>query len=314
MKTKFKLSSEWIIFFWCFLIATLFWFLRVLNDNFTTHLKIPVTYVNLPENEIFINSPPDKLYVAVQGPGWELLSLYLKSRKNIIELDLNQYSNVKYFLPNQNLNKVSSQLPIELQIININPDTIFINTDQIAEVKLPVRANIYVSTEKQFGLSAKPDIKPDSIVVSGPKSVVEKIDSINTRFLKFENLTHSVSQKIPLLVNDNNFVKFDHAQVELNIKVEKLTDKTISVPVKIKNIQEGLDIILIPTSTKLTFQTTLSNFDKINESDFEVYVNAENIDTVHTALLEIQVEQFTPFVYSLRTNPKFVNFLIEKKP
>ena len=90
------LDKHLYIFLICFLIATIFWLLLALSNEYNTALSFPVNYVNMPGKKVIMNELPSKINVNLKTTGFKILSFGLKKEQKTLEIDVaEKFTNTK---------------------------------------------------------------------------------------------------------------------------------------------------------------------------------------------------------------------------
>ena len=116
----------------CVLIATILWFLRAFENEYTTFVDHPVRYINLPEKMTPLNPLPQRISLEVKGLGFSVLKHNWNFSKTPLVIDIRALGNFNVsqkkgftiVLPmSQMLNDFSSQLR-DLRVLAVKPDTL----------------------------------------------------------------------------------------------------------------------------------------------------------------------------------------------
>ena len=67
-------SREFLIFLFFFFIASGFWLLQTLNNDYETEFSIPVRLKGVPNNVVITSEPPSELHIRVKDKGTMLLN------------------------------------------------------------------------------------------------------------------------------------------------------------------------------------------------------------------------------------------------
>lgn len=91
-KTRIPFSKDVLVFLFCILLSTIFWFLYTFSNSKEAILDIPIKYVNLPINYITSDSLSSEVRVKVKNSGFSLFLYQFKRNKDAIIIDLNKCS------------------------------------------------------------------------------------------------------------------------------------------------------------------------------------------------------------------------------
>ena len=85
-------SREFLIFLFFFLIASGFWLLQTLNNDYETEFSIPVRLKGVPNNVVITSEPSSELHIRVKDKGTVLLNYMLGKSFFPITLDFSDYN------------------------------------------------------------------------------------------------------------------------------------------------------------------------------------------------------------------------------
>lgn len=303
-------------------IASIFWLLSALSKNYQTQIKYPVRFSHLPNDKVLVNKLPDFLNLSVDGYGFTLLRYRVKRSIVPVTIDISennlfqvQGKKNKFFIPSRYLIKqVSAHISDDVKVLEIQPDSIIFDFTQMVTKMVAVKPNISYSADRQFLIKKKPWCEPDSLLLSGPKSILDKIDFCSTKHLDLENLNNSIQRSVA--VENIEDVKLSAKRVNIFVDVEKFTEANLLVPIEIINIPDSLRLKTFPDKITISYKVALSDFDKVKPYQFKAVVNYKNFllgSNSEFHKMRVELKKFPSFVRSISYNPKQVDYLFEKK-
>ena len=314
-----KNNQRMVIFFICFCIASLFWYLNALKKQYTVEMVFPVKYTNMPVNKVLANEPPKEFTFTVSSGGFTILRYRLSMAFSPIIFNVNDFTDrgmespgeTKYKIPNQRyFNRLSSQLSNELNVIMISPDTLYFQFNETISKKVKIEPQVNIEYKKQFFAERDIYCEPDSVLVFGPESIIDTLKSVPTILKKYKNLSRSIQESVSLEIPKQLSVIPD--KVQLMIPVAEYTEKTLTVPIVIKNLPPDVKVNLFPDNLSLSFMVQLSNFSKIEARYFSVSVDYNDIKDKKN-LLPISIESKPDGIRMLRYAPEVIEYLIEEQ-
>ncbi|MEL7587397.1 MAG: hypothetical protein AAGU19_11850 [Prolixibacteraceae bacterium] len=314
MKNNRKLA----VYLVCVSIATTLWFLNALNKQYSVELTFPVRYTNWPANKILANRPPDNFVLRVNSFGFTLLRYKLSMAFTPLIFNVNEFTAGKleqskksdFVIPTgQFIGQLSEQVSNELNITAIHPDTLVFVFDKVASRPVKVRPNVSFELKQQHFLSDAINTIPDSVLVSGPKSVIDTLSFVSTSYQHYKDVNRTIRQNIALKEYDNLILQTK--RVLLEIPVEEFTEKQVKVPVTISGVPEEMQINLFPDEVTVSFMIGLSRFKEVKPGDFRISASFEDIQKKED-LLRLTIESQPPFVRSVSLSPSQIEYLIER--
>ncbi len=314
-----KNDRKLVIYLICVGIATVFWFLNALNKEYSVELSFPVRYTNLPNNKVLANTPPDHFTLKVNSYGFTILRHKLSMAFSPLVFNVNDFTdermedseesrftyNSRTFIP-----QISNQVSNELVITEIQPDTISFYFDQVVSRNVKVLPDITYDLKKQHHLNGEITTTPDSVLVSGPESILDTLQYVKTKSQHYKELDQETQRNVQLEEFDK--LEIETKRVVLNIPIEEFTEKQLYVPISVVGLPDSLSVTLFPNQARVNFLVALSQFSEILPEDFVLNVSYLDIEQ-KKELLDLNLQLQPPHILSVSMYPEHVEYLIEKK-
>jgi YbbR domain-containing protein len=312
---KLKNDRRIVVFAICLFIASALWFLDALGKNYMASLFYPVKYINPPENLFLASTPPSRIELKVEAHGFTLLRHKLSFVSSPIILNINTIrennpgTGKSVTIQSESLvRRISEQISQEITVTGVSPGSITLNFDTLDTKTLPVRVDVDLELRSQFYLSGVISTEPESLRISGPASVLDTLEYVITQPRQFKALDASVIRQIPLVQPENT--RLSTEVVQLNIPVERFTEKEFKIPVQVRNKPEGVKVKLFPSEVQVSFLVSLSRYESITAFDFKAFVDYEDA-RINNETLDVTLETQPSFIEMVRFTPASVEFLIE---
>lgn len=312
------MNKNSLIFLFFLLISSLFWLLNELNKKAVSDIKFPVRYNNFIDNKVLVNELPSILTIKIQASGYTLLKYKLSTKLVPLTLDMKSYvfkqkkNSSEYILLTKDLHgRIKRRFTNEMEILDILPDTLTFIFDEMVRKKLPIIPDIKYSLARQYLLIDKIRTYPDSIVASGPASILDTLKGVYTVQVTYADLKRAVTEEIEIESIPGVTVSLE--DVELTIPVEQFTEASFKVPIKAGNLPDSLVLRTFPNQVTLTCVSGLGTFENISSDLFWVEVDYESISKSISNKLKVNVVSYPEFVQAVRIHPTYVDFIIEKK-
>jgi len=296
----------------CFLASLVFWATIKLSKDYDTIETIGISY-ELPRGVAFAQTPPSSLEARVRAKGWELINQSLNSRDRMITIDsLELRENADGIISIRN--EVSNAF--EDEGVDVNPITnerIVIQMERVASKKVPVALQSRINYSSGFQSSKPPKLEPDSIVVSGPISIIDSITFWFTDSLVVANVEDTLA--VPILVNEASLpsMSIEPQKVNVIIESQQFTEKSIYVPIRIVGASKQDSISVFPKQVLLKTAVGLQDYESISASDFSVVVSVQDTKAETSALLPIVVERRPALVRQVSVEPRTVEVFYFRK-
>ncbi len=318
-KSRAKFNQRLVIFLFFLIVSTIIWYLSKLSHEYSTNLSYPIRYESLPHGKVLVGEPLRKMQLKVKAFGYTLLKCKMSAALSPIELDLNKHlsqsyegSKPRYFILTYRIrNSVAKQLGSDILLEGIEPDTLFVELAEMVEKKVPVQPLIETDYERQYMQSGSITFDPESIVLSGPKSILDTISKVQTKLIKLTKLNQKVSKKISILPIHQ--VSFSSRSVIVNIPVEKYTELLIQVPIEVENQPDSIKMIFIPKSISVKCNVALSKYFTLKPRMFKAVVDYSLISKSINKKLKVKLITIPEFVSMVDFDPKYAEFIIENR-
>lgn len=247
-----------------------------MNREYVYEIPINLFY-DFAEDKTSIHTLPQSAQVVVAANGWKLLKVLLIERN--IHVAIPDAESKFIFHTNENSALFSKKLPSGVNILSVQPDSIVVFSDEKISRKMKVAFMYHITTADTSLQVSEIQLTPDSITVSGPKSVVEKFTTWKTGLLYKENLQDDITGVISLLQNDKENITLSAVAVQYEVKIEKFIQKEFE-------IRPDYDVYDLPLSfdTKQTItvrcKVPVSKTDSLSEGDFQMLFKEIRNDTL----------------------------------
>ncbi len=317
-KKSVNFERKLVTFFIFLVISVVIWLFSVLHKEYTTDFVVPVKIVNLNSDLIPVSAGEKNVLVKIRASGFGLLKFLYTQKDFRLILDAQKMITEKSIR-----NKVirigeSSWYFIEVfkksfgndvQIISVMPDSFIVEYTIAYSKMIPVKHRVEYQIPRQYIQVTEPGVFPDSVLVTGPKIILDTMQYCFTEKFTAGILLSdtSFSLKIELPYN----YRVSPERVSLKFNIDRYSDKTFSLKPVLLNVPEGTEVIIIPEKVDVRVSVALSFFNVISESDITLYADfskrSENNDNLILELHNLPEGVFNPVIY-----PPQIEFLIKK--
>lgn len=259
----------------CLILASGTWIFTSLNETFTCNYDYRIGYPKMPEDKVPAKGLPYTLTAELEATGWDLFQYNRNRNSKTINIDLSTIEN--NLVSESNLKAVLyNQLPNQIEIHKIEPREISVEFEQKYSKKVPV-VLVHQFTFKD-GYYQKGDliIQPDSITITGAKSVVDSIQYYQTAdTLQLKNLTKTVNKTVEIIVPNSIILNEDDYLIDVEVVVAQHTEKKLDIPVALTNANDT-NFLIIPSSIELKCLVPVDEYDNILPEDFSLEADYKN--------------------------------------
>lgn len=293
-----------------FVFALALWIYISLNMTYTVDISIPVD-IKTSSAQALTDELPNTIDVTVKGKGWELISIFI-SKSTKYSLDISKYKKDAKILTGNFVNERINLHP-NVSVVKITPDTINISFDKISEKIIPVRNMITVNPKDGYGIAGKPLLEPDSVRVRGSYYILNKVKSVSTEELVFNDVNSDVSGKVRILDTLPNIISIDPKILDFSYSIQLTAEKNLEdITVEVSGVPVDKEVLLIPPKVNLSVRGGIEYVSGLSSSDIKVKVefNKIEIDTLGFLKPEVIIPEGLTL---LSLNPEKLQYIIKKK-
>lgn len=308
-KLKQFLKTDRAILMICIGIAFVFWLITKLSYQYKDVVVIKVEY-DAPPHKVFTYPPAQQLEVDIQGRGWDLLGLFFTGNR-IITIPVAE--NDPSVISTTSLHSKVMKFAPEVDILNIYPENIYIQTENAATKKVPVVLEHQIRFAALHQFVDTIHIEPRFVEIKGPISVIKGIHQWKTKlFAPEKEVNKDIDIELELAAHSNSSVTCSTSKVRCFGAVEQVTEKEIEIPIEVLNAPDNLLLVILPKKIKVTCLVGLGSYDKVNTGQFKAIADFENVDLSRQKSVRVVVQEKPDFVKQIHFSPKKVDYFVKR--
>ena len=297
-------------------LSTLLWFLNKLNHEYTIEVARTVLLDNTPFGLRVVDAQDNNVTYRIKGHGYALMSYrgwaytspihinYQDSLRRFSSFHLNGAT-----LSRQDLtNLLSRHLPPDLQLIDVVTDSLNFQFGWQLQKRLPIRVNVSYKLADQCMLVKPIALSEDSVDVIGTEALLETLKSVETVNSDLGVLGASYQITLPLAIPIG--LSVSKKSVNIALTVEQYTEKTLHVPIAIRNRQDSLQLKLIPATVEVVCNVPTSYYDSLTVHTLEFCVEPDTVQQFPR--LQVQLMPPPYYIQNLRFHPMYVDYYVSK--
>lgn len=313
-KDNFLNNKNIRMFLLSLLMSFIFWLLINLSKESISVGNFNLSYYNLPHSKVIQNAPLKQLKLELKAHGFKFLSYQLNKQE--LRINLEHIKHLKngryYYLPNNYLRELQSQLSEDVELLSVINDTIFLDLTIIATKKVKVVPNLDVNFKSGFNFANPIKVTPDSVEIQGPKAWLDTITKIETEALHFNDLAQNINQLVALKMIKNDKLVYSKSEVNIKIEVDKFTETSLLANFTILNLPNNYQISTIPKEITIKYQVSLSNYKRVNALMFTVQCDFALSQRDSLNYLIPVIISKPEFVNMVQILPEKIEFIIKK--
>lgn len=314
---KLQIRKRILLFSVFLLVSGSIWLLNALSKNYTSVIEYPLVYTDFPEDKVSVGEMPGHLDLQINAHGYALLRYKLFRKPvpisfNVSEYNLNrgQDSSSAYILTRYLKDPIARQLPSELQLLEIAPDTLHFRFAGRVTRMVKIKPDFNYTIVKQFTIKDEIILSPDSVEITGPDLILDTMAYVYTESLDLGELTRNYSDKVRL--SQNAELTYSVTKVNCSIELERFTELQVTVPIEVLNLPDSILLQTFPSNIKINCKVGLSKYERIESYPFTAVVDFENIDE-RVQTLSVSIQNLPDYLLGHEYSPKTVEFLKSRK-
>jgi len=295
----------------CMGIALLFWVFIKLSQDYSASKAIQFEVI-IPADKTLVELPPNDMKIEMWGSGWDLLYDFFVAAKVQLTYHLEQSSSLSRSR-NQLLSDIRNQLySRSLEIRALNYEGVQFQLDDKHSKQVPLQLQATISYAPGYQARTAPQLEPDSVVLTGPASLLRSFDYWKTDSVYLSDLSVDVSRQLALQERPPTLV-IQPASVNLSVSAEQFTEHRLFVPLTIENAPDSV-LRIFPRNVSVNYIVGLSAFNSINTDDFTIIADFTGVDLHNSPINEVPVKlvKHPDQVRNVNLSPQTARYFILK--
>ncbi|MFZ4619916.1 MAG: YbbR-like domain-containing protein [Bacteroidota bacterium] len=264
------------LIFFSLTCSFLLWIAINLNNQFQVSINIPIRVQNLASDQAIASPLPKNLIVAIKGPGWQIINTtFFHSPRFIIDFnDLHKRGMIytsKELMDHSNLGR-------SVTILASYPEKIELRLEERISRNIPIKPIVDVAFRDGFGIVGSIRIKPESVTVTGARSLINNFHEWHTNKITLRDLNMSIS----IVGNLEDTLNFELSRsitsAAIYFDVQPIAERTISdIPIEIVQVPDNKQVVLIPPKTAIIIRSGVNNIANLSSKDFHAFIDYRTI-------------------------------------
>ena len=319
VKSRLRFDKRMLLYFVFIGFSSLMWFFNKLGDETNATIHYPVTFINLPMQKVVVNDLPDNLDLSVQGRGFDILRYKMGKMPEPVVINLSRLNHIlakestmEFHLGTSALfEEIKSQLPANLALSMIQPDTIYFVFSNYSEKRVPVRPVLDLYFDSQCRIDGEITVTPSEVTVNGPDLLLDTLQAVYTKRIVARKVTRDISRNVDLQPIDG--IALIHRKVKVDVPISKFTEAVATVPISVVGEPDSAAVRLMPNEVTIRYWVSTNDYTRINHTDFKVEADARQIESMIGMQLPVTVSVQPANVYNVSVEPQIVNFVLESR-
>ncbi|AFN75132.1 YbbR family protein [Melioribacter roseus P3M-2] len=287
------------------IISIVLWGSIALSEDYICGINAPVELSDLPQQYAPFFLSGESVYVRLKGKGWELAKICMGGEHKFYVSSPQSKGRHTMNLKNEFEN--NPWIGSSVSVVEIIPSEIKLRIEDRVTKKAPVEKNFKISFAQGFGLASEVEFIPDSVVVSGPESILKNVESVKTDTIKFENVNESQEGEVDLLLV--NGIEYSTDRCKFKFDVEKIIVLEFKdIPVKILNTPPDKELLIFPVKINVILRGGLNKLGRLSKEDIKVFADYRDAlgDDEEMLVPRIIIPKYTELVGAVPSKLKYI--------
>lgn len=242
-------------------VSFLVWMLHNLSLDYSSYLQYRVRLTTDLEGYESSALSNEVLLLKGKGSGFYILKNHTHDKDfPVIELSLGRkyLTRVKgeegvFSVKVSEIAEKLDEADDEVSIDFIETERLTFNLQRQSFKKVPVVLSADIHCLPQYMIVDGIKVRPDSVVVYGNANDLEGVNKVTTRSVVLDKVDNSVQGIVDIERLDG--FRVDVGQVHYEFDVKRYVERSEVVPITVKNTPAGKNLMVLPSSVKVTYRT-----------------------------------------------------------
>ncbi len=296
--------------FVCALLACSLWLYASMREEYTTVLDIPLE-IRLPAGRTLETEITPTLRAQVQGAGWQIVNHFLSSSIRCIvyvpEKRLAREEEQSNLTISRQMLTQAIQAPTGIAVQRIMTDSLPLAVGSITEKRVMVRPTLDVQTREGFIVAQMPSVAPDSIVIRGSRTILNRLSSWNTNIVHLRDMYEPI--QVPTALNDtlSGLVAVPQVPITVSLVIQQMAEVGFDdVPVRLLGAPSRHSFVVLPQRISVVLRGGVESIAKLLPENIIVAVDYDEVVQSTTGTLRPRVNAPSD-IQVIRISPQFLH-------
>ena len=245
-------------------MGLLLWFHVVTEKRYNYQLSLPVKEIALKNDLTLSRFPPDSITVVVSATGKQLLRKRWRERGLKINATQFQTGRHELALNVANVSLAGDGGTVKLEDV-LSPNNVMLDIDFLTSSDVPVIPDIAPEPAEGFAVNEISQPEPSKVTVSGPRSLLGRINSVFTERKELAGVRNNVTMRLALQVPAGYGIHLLPDSVNVTVSVVPVKTRVLNnVPIVIFNAPSDTVVRVIPPIVRIEVSGPPAEVDSLN--------------------------------------------------
>jgi len=251
------------------LIASVLWFTVAGEHIVERSVRVPLEFRNLPQELEIVGNAPDSVDVRVRGASAILSRVQGGEIVAVIDLAIARAGSRLFPIRADEV-----RAPFGIEVAQVTPSTLALELEKSARRKVPIVPAIDGDPAPGF-VVGRWIAEPPSVEIIGPDSRVRQVAEATTELVSVKDANSRVRDNVTVGVADSSvrLVEAQSTNVTVEIWPAPVERQLQDVPVRYRNLSQGLRANLSPQFSHVTVRGSKDNLAGLRGDNIQAFVD-----------------------------------------
>ena len=237
----------------CILASCVLWFAFSMQENYIQVLDFPTEVQNLPDDMALAATPPSVVRIQLEGEGIQILRLYYNPPAVPIDVASGEVD----------LALAAPEIIKSVSVQTVTPRTVSLAVEDRIERRVPIEPRINMEFAPGYRMIGRVRATPDSVTVSGARSIGSGITSWPTETRNLGEMRESLNATVALSDSLAPLLVLERADVQVTADIQAFTEARRTGEVRALGLPPGVRVTFSPAVVDVIYQVPLSQYDEV---------------------------------------------------
>lgn len=250
-------------------LAALLWLILAGDHVVERSMRVPLEFRNIPNELEIVGDPPTAVDVRLRGSSSQLARLEPREIVAVLDLAEARPGSRMFHLRNTDV-----RAPYGVDVAQVIPGTLALDLEKSGRRTVPVAAALDGEPAPGFVIG-KVTSEPPSVEVAGPESRLKQLTSATTEPVTVDGRKEKFTDQVTVGITDSavRLVQAQDARVTVDILPAPVERELAGVPVRMRNLGQGLRASVQPTLTRVTVRGRREALSDLRAGEVDAFVD-----------------------------------------
>jgi YbbR domain-containing protein len=250
-------------------LAAMLWLIVAGDHLVERSMRVPLEFRNIPNELEIVGDPPTTVDVRLRGSSAQLARLEPREVVAVLDLTGARPGSRLFHLRNDEV-----RAPYGVEVSQVVPGTLALDLEKSGRRTVPVVPALDGEPAPGFVIG-KVTSEPPMVEVAGPESRLKQLTGATTEPVTVDGKKEKFNDQVTVGITDSavRLVQAQNARVTVDILPAPVERELAGVPVRMRNLGQGLRASVEPTLTRVTVRGHREALNDLRAGSIDAFVD-----------------------------------------